>query len=87
MRVLPSRKTKERFRASSSIALNLSEGSAKGQTQDRKRYFTIALGSIRECQAILDLEEQAFTLADRELLDKLAASKYRLIRNSSVRPR
>ncbi len=42
-------------RASSSIALNLSEGSAKPTQKDRVRYYFIALGSQRECSAILDL--------------------------------
>jgi len=47
---------KDQFqRAASSIALNLSEGSAKRSVKDRRRYYRIALGSIRECQAVLDL--------------------------------
>jgi four helix bundle protein len=47
---------KDQFRrASSSVVLNLREGSAKPTKKDRKRFYFIALGSVRECEAILDL--------------------------------
>jgi four helix bundle protein len=55
-------------RASSSIVLNLAEGSGRKTTADRGRFFTIALGSLRESQAILDLidtKKDIVTLADR----------------------
>jgi four helix bundle protein len=42
-------------RACSSIALNLSEGSAKPTANDRRKFYYIALGSLRECQTILRL--------------------------------
>ncbi len=43
------------YRASSSIALNLAEGAGKQGPKDQKRFYSIALGSLRECQAICDL--------------------------------
>lgn len=46
------------LRAASSIALNLAEGSAKGTAPDRLRFYRIALGSQRECAAVLDLITQ-----------------------------
>lgn len=47
---------KEQFeRASSSIVLNLAEGSAKPTAKDRRKFYHIALGSLRECQAIFAL--------------------------------
>ena len=47
---------KDQFvRAASSVALNLSEGSAKRTVADRRRFYRIALGSVRECEAVLDL--------------------------------
>ena len=57
------------LRASSSIALNLAEGTAKPSQKDRMKYYRIALGSLRECQAALDLSEHSHpdlqTMADR----------------------
>ena len=66
------------LRASSSVALNLAEGSAKPTEKDRLRFYLIALGSLRECQAILDLmpkpEPQIIAIADQ-----LGAHLYRLV--------
>src|SRR4051812_18713350 len=45
------------LKASSSIALNLAEGSGKRTNEDQKRFFSISLGSLRECEAILQLEK------------------------------
>lgn len=72
-------------RASLSIVLNLAEGSAKETLKDRKRFYVIALGSLREAQAIFEL------LGDRALdqshvADTLGASLYRLIRNPGSGP-
>ena len=68
-------------RAASSIALNLSEGTGRRTRRDRIRFFQIALGSIRECQAIIDLEHCRFNHIQRDLLDHLAASTFKLTRN------
>ena len=67
-------------RAASSVALNLSEGTGKRTGKDRGRFFFIAMGSIRECQAVTELEPDAFNHATRDLLDHLAASVYKLTR-------
>ena len=45
------------LKASSSIALNLAEGSGKRTREDQSRFYSIALGSLRECQAILEIEQ------------------------------
>ncbi len=42
-------------RASSSIALNLSEGSAKESPKERAKFYFTALGSLRECETIFRL--------------------------------
>jgi len=66
-------------RAASSVALNLSEGSAKGSPADRKRFYEIALGSVRECEAIVELlGPQAKTL--EQPVDLLARHVYKLVR-------
>jgi four helix bundle protein len=43
------------LRASSSIALNLSEGNAKRTEKEKKRYYQIAYASSQECKTILRL--------------------------------
>ena len=42
-------------RSSSSVALNLAEGSAKTSKADRYRSYRIALGSFREAETILKI--------------------------------
>jgi four helix bundle protein len=44
-------------RSSSSVALNLAEGSAKDSRADRYRSYRIALGSFREAETILRIIE------------------------------
>ena len=65
-------------RASLSVALNLAEGSAKHSPKDRMRFYQIAMGSLRETQAVLDIikAEEAFKKADQ-----VAASLFRLLQN------
>jgi four helix bundle protein len=65
-------------RAASSVVLNLAEGRGRISKGDQLRFYHIAFGSLRECQAILDLAEpRAESLV--ELADKVAAHLYRLI--------
>lgn len=45
------------LRATSSVALNLSEGNARRTQKDRLKFFNIALASLREVQTICELEE------------------------------
>ena len=45
------------LRASASIVLNLAEGSGKRSPAEQRRFYGIAMGSLRECQAVLDLEK------------------------------
>ena len=42
------------MRASSSVALNLSEGNGRTSIAERRQFFSIAMGSLRECQAVVD---------------------------------
>ena len=42
-------------RASLSIVLNLSEGSAKPTRKDRARFYFVAYGSLKETRTLLDL--------------------------------
>lgn len=66
------------LRASSSICLNLAEGSAKPTVRDRNKFYCIALGSCREVQSIIQLEDLT-TLHD--LADRLGGHIYKLSRS------
>lgn len=69
-------------RASLSVFLNFSEGCAK-EGKERLRFFTTALGSLRESQAILDLLDQKDLI---NLADSLGGHLFRLIRNPGRGP-
>jgi len=75
---LPSPMRDQFKRALLSVSLNLAEGSAKPSVKDRKRFYSIALGSFREVQTILKL-------SDNEMLyqkaDKLGAHLYKLCKS------
>ena len=79
---LPSFLKLQLCKAASSIALNLSEGSGKTGAADRRRFFTISMGSIRECQAIAELEPDAFSAESKRLLNQLGGAGYRLIQRT-----
>ena len=65
-------------RASSSIALNLAEGYGRRTKGDKMKFYTIAMGSLRECQAILYLEIDK-NHQIHQLADSLGAHLYKLI--------
>jgi len=68
-------------RASSSVALNLSEGSAKSSTKDRLRFYFIAFGSLRECQTILELVEIEKSSELGKLSDQLGGQLFKLCKS------
>ena len=80
---LPSSLKGQLQRASSSVALNLSEGWGRATDADRRKFYQIALGSIRECQSIVQLEYEMFDTKEIDLLDHLAASVFKLIKTAS----
>ena len=65
-------------RAAASVVLNLAEGYGRLSKTDQRRFYVIAFGSLRECQAVLDLA-QSVNSEILECSDKLAAHLYKLI--------
>lgn len=53
------------LRASSSVALNLSEGCARRTPADQRKHYTIAFASLQECRSILELEK----IENKKLMD------------------
>lgn len=62
-----------------SIVLNLSEGNAKPTAKDRRKFFYIALGSLREVQALLRISGLEMLLKDS---DSLGAHLYCLCKRT-----
>ena len=63
-------------RALLSIVLNLSEGSGKFTKKDRRRFYSISMGSMREVQTLLQITDTDHLSGQA---DRLAAHIYRLI--------
>jgi four helix bundle protein len=51
------------YRAALSIPLNIAEGAGRYSKPDKRNYYTIARGSVFECNAIIDI------LYDKGLMD------------------
>lgn len=74
-------------RASTSVCLNIAEGSGRWHKKDKCHFYQIAHGSAVECSAILDLEDVVRAVADgdeevgeaQELLNKVCAGLVILI--------
>ena len=73
--LLPAHLRDQITRAAASICLNLAEGSAKPSMNEKKRFYSIAFGSCRETQALLEIvnEKELHKLSDR-----IGACLYRL---------
>ena len=68
-------------RAASSVVLNLAEGTGRPTRPDKRKFYNIALGSLRECQAALDLAE-GDTAGPKQLADVVGASFWKLIQSA-----
>ena len=74
---------KDQFdRALLSVLLNLAEGSAKPTAKDRQKFYSIALGALREVQVLLELTGAQSLI---QASDTVAACLFCLIRNSGGR--
>ena len=66
-------------RASLSVLLNLAEGSAKPTEKDRRKFYRISLGSLREVQVILDIISHQQLIKEADIL---GAYLYKLCQNT-----
>jgi four helix bundle protein len=71
------------LRASSSITLNLAEGTAKPTMKDRSRYYFMALGSVRECEAIFALARLPNDSPLIKQIDELAKVVFQLCKSQN----
>lgn len=71
-------------RASSSIVLNLAEGSAKPTARDRLKFYFTAFGSLRECQAILQILDVSEKSEEYQTASALGAHLYRLVQKTGI---
>ena len=74
---VPSHLRNQLDRASSSVVLNLAEGWSKSSRKDRRRFFEIALCSLRETQAILEI---AHDRRCTQLASSTGAQCYKLVK-------
>lgn len=65
-------------RASLSVILNLAEGVGRISSKDRRRFYSIAMGSLRETICLLTVLNRKDVL---QLADKTAAHIHKLIQN------
>ena len=65
-------------RAAASIVANLQEGNGRSTVADKRRMFHIAMGSLRECQGMLDISPVEYPEAVK-MADQLGAAMHCLI--------
>ena len=70
------------FRAADSVPQNISEGCAQGTAAAKKRHSRIALGSVAECDTILESLEARGRPVERgrDLTRRVGAMLFRLIK-------
>ena len=66
------------LRAASSIVLNIAEGAGLPSKKKKAKHFNIAMGSLREVQAALEINRLADTVKTRAAADNVAAHLYKL---------
>ena len=76
---LPPHAKDQLLRASSSIGNNVGEGFGRIGTKDKKRFYRIALGSVRECGTIF-AQEMVTDVTLLDMIDFLGGGLYKLVR-------
>jgi four helix bundle protein len=76
---LPPHARDQLLRASSSIGNNIAEGYGRIGIKEKKRFYRIALGSVRECGAIF-AQEEIKEAALLDMMDFLGGGLFKLVR-------
>lgn len=67
---IKNRNIRDQFeRASLSVVLNISEGYGRATEKDRRRFYVIAFGSLRETQCLLRIMNEKKLLAESDYPD------------------
>ena len=66
------------LRAASSVVLNLAEGAGLPSKKQKSKHYNIAMGSLREVQAALQINKMVDTSSAEKAGDQLAANLYKL---------
>lgn len=74
----PSHLRDQALRAASSIVLNIAEGAGLPSKKQKARHYHIAMGSLREVQAAIEINKDTNTKDLESIADSLAAHLYKL---------
>ena len=74
----PPRLRDQALRAASSVVLNVGEGAGLPSKKQKARHYHIAMGSLREVQAALEINKFADTKKVEAVADSVAAHLYKL---------
>lgn len=66
------------MRAASSIVLHVAEGAGLPSKKQKSKHYNIAMGSLREVQAALEINSAADTTKIEKAADHVAAHLYKL---------
>lgn len=80
----PSHLRDQALRAASSIVLNIAEGAGLPSKKQKARHYNIAMGSLREVQAALEINRHADTTKIKIASDSVAAHLYKLCQSVST---
>lgn len=73
---VPSYLRDQLLRASSSVVLNIAEGNGKLTPADRRKFYSIALGSLREAMAAVEIAGSSAVPSVAGVADQLGACLY-----------
>lgn len=74
----PSHLRDQALRAASSVVLNVAEGAGLPSKKQKAKHYNIAMGSLREVQAALEINTSADTRKIEKFADQVAAHLYKL---------